>query len=91
MADGIPCPRCRAAQSSVIDTRKDGTAIQRQRRCKACRHAFTTTESVDGGAATIAALRAESLQLRLRVRALEGSLRRVAAAIDGFMEDGDGN
>lgn len=40
------CPRCRADDTKVVDSREsaDGTAIRRRRECVSCHHRFTTFE-----------------------------------------------
>ena len=40
------CPRCKAADTAVIDSRlaEDGRAIRRRRECPKCDHRFTTFE-----------------------------------------------
>ena len=43
------CPACQHPDIQVLDSRvtKDGGAIRRRRRCKACDHRFTTYERVE--------------------------------------------
>ena len=43
------CPRCRADDTKVIDSREadDGTAIRRRRVCGQCAHRFTTYERLE--------------------------------------------
>jgi transcriptional repressor NrdR len=43
------CPRCRADDTKVIDSREadDGSAIRRRRSCVQCQHRFTTYERCD--------------------------------------------
>ncbi|MDD5103020.1 MAG: transcriptional regulator NrdR, partial [Candidatus Peribacteraceae bacterium] len=40
------CPRCKAEDTAVIDSRiaEDGRAIRRRRECAKCNHRFTTFE-----------------------------------------------
>jgi len=42
----VHCPRCKAADTAVIDSRlaEDGRAIRRRRECPKCDHRFTTFE-----------------------------------------------
>lgn len=43
------CPRCRAQDTKVIDSREteEGAAIRRRRSCAECGHRFTTYERLD--------------------------------------------
>ena len=43
------CPKCRADDTKVIDSREadDGSAIRRRRSCVACSHRFTTYERLE--------------------------------------------
>ena len=43
------CPRCRADDTKVIDSREaeDGSAIRRRRACVQCAHRFTTYERLE--------------------------------------------
>lgn len=41
------CPVCRAADTRVIDSRDDDSAVRRRRECIACRHRFTTYERIE--------------------------------------------
>lgn len=43
------CPACAAADTSVVDSRvvSEGSQVRRRRECNACRHRFTTYETVD--------------------------------------------
>lgn len=43
------CPKCRADDTKVIDSREadDGSAIRRRRSCLACAHRFTTYERLE--------------------------------------------
>lgn len=43
------CPKCRADDTRVIDSRdaEEGSAIRRRRSCAACAHRFTTYERLD--------------------------------------------
>ncbi|OIO54356.1 transcriptional regulator NrdR [Candidatus Peregrinibacteria bacterium CG1_02_54_53] len=40
------CPRCKAADTAVVDSRiaEDGRAVRRRRECPKCNHRFTTFE-----------------------------------------------
>lgn len=40
------CPRCKSAETSVIDSRiaEDGRAVRRRRECTKCNHRFTSFE-----------------------------------------------
>jgi len=44
------CPRCSSTKSKVIDSRsaKDGGTIKRRRECLACKHRYTTLETIQG-------------------------------------------
>ena len=44
------CPRCRADDTKVIDSREaeEGAAIRRRRSCGQCSHRFTTYERLEG-------------------------------------------
>ena len=43
------CPKCRADDTKVIDSRvaDEGSAIRRRRSCPRCRHRFTTYERLE--------------------------------------------
>jgi transcriptional regulator NrdR family protein len=43
------CPKCTAADDTVIDSREvaDGEAVRRRRRCRACGTRWTTYERMD--------------------------------------------
>lgn len=43
----MKCPKCRAEDNTVIDTRKYNTVISRVRLCKKCQHIFSTKENID--------------------------------------------
>ena len=41
------CPVCRKAETRVVDSRDDESAVRRRRECLACKHRFTTYERAD--------------------------------------------
>ncbi len=41
------CPRCSGEDSSVLDSRSDGSTIRRRRECDKCHFRFTTYERVE--------------------------------------------
>lgn len=43
----MQCPRCNKS-SQVLDSRTDGKAVNRRRRCKSCGHRFATEEKIVG-------------------------------------------
>lgn len=47
MSAGVPCPACGDRASGVQDSRPNGAAIRRRRRCRACDHRFTTYETAE--------------------------------------------
>lgn len=49
------CPRCRADDTKVVDSREtnDGAAIRRRRECISCQHRFTTFERCEHAPLTV--------------------------------------
>lgn len=41
----MQCPRCNKS-TQVLDSRPDGRAVKRRRKCKSCGFRFATTESI---------------------------------------------
>ena len=41
------CPRCSSENSAVVDTRGDGSAVRRRRKCESCDYRFTTYERIE--------------------------------------------
>lgn len=48
MREGIPCPRCAAKGSLVMDSRPRRGAVRRRRQCHKCGYRFSTQEAVLG-------------------------------------------
>lgn len=43
----MKCPRCKKRNTRVLDTRqRDGTSVQRRRRCLDCEFRFNATETI---------------------------------------------
>ena len=75
------CPKCKANQLTVVDSRPTSNEVRRRRECLVCHHRFTTVEiSLDR------AKKIDAERLRQQIACLEEKIDRVRAGYDLFRD-----